>query len=163
MATTQNAARLMAKDCKRLIKKYRSYYPDLSSSDVMERFAEEGVFDAGILLELVHEKEYGLKRDSRNGRDLSDGSNSKLSCSYSPLNGQHTAFGWRFKVKNVESDVIVRFSNPVNEEVYGGRIPYAEIKGKNYLVITDCVEGGVIGGRYGKYLTGKYGKYITKA
>ena len=61
------------------------------------------IFDASALLELVHAEEYGLKRDSRNGRDLSDGSNSKLSCSYVPLNAQQTAFGWRFKIGNVES------------------------------------------------------------
>lgn len=119
----------------------------------MERFAEEGVFDAGILLELVHAEQYGLERDSRDGRDFSDRSNSKLSCSYTPLNGNQSAYGWRFKVKNVEGDVIVRLSNPLHDEVFGGRIPHAEIKGKNYLVITDCVIGGVKGGKYGKYLT----------
>ena len=155
----------MAKDCFRLIEEYKSYYPELSLSEIMERFVLAGVFDAGILLELVHAEEYGLERDSREGRDFSDRSNSKLSCSYMPLNGEQSAYGWRVKVKNVEGDVLVRLSNPLHDEVFGGRIPHAEIKGKNYLVITDCLEGGVKGGKYGKYLTGrygKYGKYITK-
>lgn len=153
MATNDNTAALMAKDCRRLIKAYKGYFPKMSSSDLIDRWVEEGVIDASALLELVHAEEYGLRRDSRNGRDLSDGSNSKLSCSYNPLNAQQTAFGWRFKIRNVESDIIVRFSNPAHEEVYGGRIPHAEFKGQKYLVITDCVKGGVQAGKYGKYIT----------
>jgi len=155
LATTDNSASLQKKDCFRLIDELKIYLPNLSATEREKYFVETGVIDASRLLELVHSKEYGVDLDSRNGRDLSDGANSKLSCSYAAVNGQGSAFGWRFKVKNAEGDVILRFSNPLHKEVYSARIPHAEIKGKNFLVITDCVKGGVKGGKYGKYITVK--------
>lgn len=156
MATTENCASLQEKDCFRLLKEYRRYRPELTSDALIVVLVKAGVVDASILLELVHAEEYELVRDSRNGRDFTDKSNSKLCCAYSPLNAEQSTWGYRFKVKNCEGDVLVRFSNPYHEEVYGGRIPHAEVKGKHWLVITDCVKGGVKAGKYGKYIIQKY-------
>jgi len=127
--------------------------PELSAAQREEFYVQYGIIDASRLLELVHSKERGIPLDSRNGRDHADGANSKLSCSYSSLNGQQTAFGWRFKIKNSEGDVLLRFSNPMHPDVYKACIPKSEIKGLNYIVITDCVRGGVQAGKYGKYIT----------
>ena len=153
MATNDNCAGLHSVDCFRLIEELKTYLPSLSAAERERYFVETGVIDASRLLELVHSKERGIPMDSRNGRDHADGANSKLSCSYAALNGQQTAFGWRFKIKNAEGDVLLRFSNPMHPDVYKACIPQSEIKGQNYLVITDCVRGGVKAGKYGKYIT----------
>jgi hypothetical protein len=153
MATTDNTARLHEATCRDLLREFENLTPNLTESQRFERFVETGVIDASRLLELVDSLETGIPLDSREGRDLADGSNSKLTCAYGPVNGQYTAYGWRVAVYNCEADVRVRFTRPKTGEAYKAHIPAREVRNIRYVTITDCVKGGPLGGKWGKYIT----------
>jgi hypothetical protein len=152
MATTQHAARLHESSVRRHLDKFRDLHPGMTNREREEIFIKEGVYDVSILKELNDSAEHKVKRDSRNGRDLADGSNSKFSAGYGWVNGQQTALGWIIKVANCEADVLAEIVKPSTKEVWEGRIPASAIGDRRFITITDCKNGGPLGGKWGKYL-----------
>jgi hypothetical protein len=161
MATTDHAAKLQHKATLRILQRIWDATPDMTTRDRLNFLTEKGAFDVSRLNEILRSKETGIAMDSRDGRDHEDGANSKF-VSYGPTNGQRTAFGWRVKVYNCEADVVGWLSDPKTDEHYDFHIPKEAIRpNQRYVTITDCVNGGPKGGKWGAYLKKQVNKEIS--
>lgn len=149
MATTDRAAALHEPLCRKLIKDYTNLLGD--PPDLLNRLIETGCVDVPRLYEVVSSVRLGIPLESVEGKDLADGSNCKLTASYGPVNGQHTAYGWRIKVTNCVGDVRAIFNRPSTGETYEAHIPFKEHKNQRYVTITDCKRGPKFG-RWTKYI-----------
>ena len=153
MATTDRAAELHYNAARQLLNEFKTMNPGMTAEHREEYFLQLGVTDASRLLEVVNSQESGVPMDSRVGRDHADGSNSKLTARYDYVNGQQTAVGWRVNIENCEGAVRVRLNHPKTQESYKAYIPSEIIRGVKHLTFTDCKRGGVMAGKWGKYLT----------